>query len=196
MTEGETKRDRVRRLLIGPLGFRFPKGHDADKARRFLDEIADELAYMADDRLRALRECLQTKGEGASRCFWPCRATSLGYAEAFQPRPIEELPAMASWLGSVEGPRARGAGTLLPTFLFIEQFKRPPVKGEADLRAVRVHGMGWAELSDRLRVAAVRRRRGVASDNERQMLDWAAAIEARALALVAKGEAKRGADHG
>ncbi|PYE80196.1 hypothetical protein [Pseudoroseicyclus aestuarii] len=39
----ESNRDRVRRLLLTPLGFRFRRGTDAGEARRSLDALADEL---------------------------------------------------------------------------------------------------------------------------------------------------------
>lgn len=143
MTEGspipetETKRDRVRRLLLDPLGFRWPRGADEAEGRRKLDGIADELAYMDDDRLAALRDLLRGKGEGVARCFWPERATFIGFAELVQPRPIEDLPALLSWFGSVEGPRAIEDGTLVETFEYIRDRKVPPAheKAAAMIRA-------------------------------------------------------------
>ena len=191
MTDVETKRGRVRRLLITPLedrGFRFKAGTPADKQRRYLDELADALGYMHDVRLAMLEECLRSKGEGAARCFWPAYATVIGFAEACQPRPIEEMPQMASWLGSVEGPKARREGTLVATFLFVETFKRPPF-GDADRRKVAARA---AELNDDLARVRDRIDRGFGSEDDRRRAAWFAGIEARAQALVAAGEAKRG----
>lgn len=191
MTDVETKRDRVRRLVITPLaerGMRFAKGVTAEEAERRLNEIADALAYMADDRLCLLEECLRSKGEGSAKRFWPERVTIFNLAEACQPRPIEELPAMASWFGSVEGPRARGEGTLIATFLFIEKLKRPPF---ADKDRAKVLDRAREMEAD---LARVRDRigRGYGSGDDRAKLAWYERIEARAEALVAAGEAKRG----
>lgn len=191
MGERETKRDRVRRLLIGPLrerGFRFKAGTPEEEQRRYLDGVADDLAYMSDDALGRLEECLRFKGGGKEKCFWPAWATVIGWAEACQPRPIEEMPQLASWLASVEGPKARAAGTLVATFLFVEKFKRPPY-GDADRR--RVAGKA-RELADDQARARDRIRRGIADQEDRQRVDWYGRIAERAEALVAAGEAKRG----
>ena len=186
----ETRRDRVRRLLIAPLqdrGMRFAKGTAPDQQRRFLDGLADDLGYMADDRLRALEEVLRSKGEGHKRCFWPQRVAILGWAEALHPRPIEELPAMASWLGSVEGPKAQGEGTLVPVFRFIERYKRPPV-GDQDRRAIASRALA---INSDVGLWRDRRDRGVARADELASLRAYDAIEARALALIEAGAARR-----
>jgi hypothetical protein len=153
----ETKRGRVRRLLLDPLGFRFPRGTDPEEAKARLNRIADDLAYLDDRELGVLRECLQSKGEGSAKCFWPDFGTFRGFAEALRPRPLEELPEMRSWFGSVEGPRARQAGTLVETWLFIEAKKRPPYL-PADRDAI---ARKAAEHQRRLRITADRKARGV-----------------------------------
>ncbi|PYE80828.1 hypothetical protein [Pseudoroseicyclus aestuarii] len=127
----ETKRDRVRRLLLQPLEFRSKRGTDAAAARQMLDGLADELAYMTDDNLVALRGMLASKGEGSSRCFWPSPASFRAYAEMVQPRPLDEVPALVRWFRSIEGPRAVAEGTLVETFLWFEKKKAPPVTPQA-----------------------------------------------------------------
>jgi hypothetical protein len=122
----ETNRDRVRRLLFDPLGFRLPKGADADQHRETLNEIADELSHMAEENLITLRQMLQSKGEGSSRNHWPSRATFRGFAEIVQPRPVSEMPSLLRWFRSAEGPRAQMTGTLVETYLYFEKFKAPP----------------------------------------------------------------------
>ena len=194
MTDVETKRGRVRRLLIAPLeerGFRFPKGMDPKAGRDTLDAICDDLAYMRDHALGALCESMRTKGEGASKCFWPSRATFIGYAEDYQSRPLEELPAMSSWFRSVAGPKARAAGTMVPTLLFIEEKKRPPRTPE-DLAKLRVNGLWWPEIAREVECARDRDRRGMARSGDADLLAWHDKLAARAEALVAAGEAKRG----
>jgi hypothetical protein len=126
----ESKRGRVRRLLIDPLesdGFRFSKRVDAKAGRAALDRIADDLAYMTDAGLTGLRVSLRTKGEGAQRCFWPAVATILGFAEAFEKRPLSELPALLRWFASVAGEGAQMGDRLVAEYWFWVQNKRPPV---------------------------------------------------------------------
>lgn len=181
----ETKRDRVRRLLIAPLaewGFRKPGDVCAERHARFLDGLADGMAYMTDEQLVTLREFLRTKGEGKDRRGWPRLATITPLAEQIAPRPIEEIPAIASWFGSVEGPKAIEEGTLVAQFLFLTKFKRPPLT-DGDWRAVRDRARG---LSSDYGVRADRERRGVASEDDRQFLAWYRANEARAMALVTR----------
>ena len=127
----ETGRDRVRRLLLAPMGFRHPKGVDEAEGRKRLDNLADELGYMTDASLAALAEMVQFHGQGSARNWWPDRATFIGLAEVVQPRPIAALPALRSWFGSVEGPRAQAAGELVETYEYIARRKLPPATSQA-----------------------------------------------------------------
>lgn len=172
----EPNRARVRRLLLGPLGFRFDRtsrcGKDPDRARAFLDRICDDLGYLDDAELRRMAEMLQAKGEGAARCFWPGFATFRGHAEAIHPRPIEDLPEIRSWFGSVEGPRARDQGTLVETYDFLTRHKRPPyLPGERE--AIRAAADKAAADLDRI---AKRRADGVFAPDrntlDRDRRDW------------------------
>ena len=185
----ETKRDRVRRLLIDPLGFRFPKRTEPDEARKRLDRLADDLGYLSDASLRTLADMLRTKGQGSERNFWPDHATFIGFAEVVQPRPVEELPALLSWFGSVEGPRAISEGTLVETFDWISRRKIPPYSPPARA-AVNEEA---AKNARRLSIIAERRAAGltVAPDElgwERWYLDRKTECEA----LVARERAARG----
>ncbi|WP_229864440.1 hypothetical protein [Seohaeicola zhoushanensis] len=128
----------MRRLLIDPLtdaGFRFPKGTSDDEAKASLNRIADYLGYASDTSLARLRELLLTKGEGSARCFWPCYATVVGWAEKVQPRPLEEVPELASWFGSAAGREALAGGRLVAEFEFWQSKKRPPIYPEDRVRA-------------------------------------------------------------
>lgn len=152
----ETNRDRVRRMLLDPLGFRHPKKVDEAEARKRLDRISDDLAYLSDFSLKVLKDILATKGQGSERCFWPDHATFIGFAELVQPRPLTELPALRSWFGSIEGPRAMAEGTLVETFDYIARKKVPPATPKA--RAM-VADAGRANAR-RLEYIADRRRAG------------------------------------
>jgi hypothetical protein len=129
---------RVRRLLIDPLeglGFRRKAGVGLDDHRAVMDRLAENVAYLSDDSLRALGEMLRTKGEGAQRNIWPAPATVYALAELIQRRPIEELPGCLRWFRSVEGPRAKAAGTLVETWQFFHRHKRPPLHMGRELAA-------------------------------------------------------------
>lgn len=129
--QAETNRDRVRRLLFVPLGFRHRREVDEAQCRHWLDTLADELGYMRDARLVALAELMRGHGQGAARNFWPDRATFIGFAEMLEPRPLDQLPAVCSWFGSVEGPAAMRAGTLVETWQYIQRAKKPPYTDQA-----------------------------------------------------------------
>ncbi|WP_370045502.1 MULTISPECIES: hypothetical protein [Salipiger] len=182
-TKTETKRDRVRRILIHPLtewGFRKPGNVTEEKHGKFLVDLADGLAYLSDEQLERLREFLKTKGEGKDRRGWPRMATITPLAEAVAPRPLEEVPAIASWFGSARGPKALEEGTLVAEFQFLTALKRPPLH-DGDWRRIRERA---AEHDSNKRVREDRVRRGVADHDDRQWLAWYAKLEARAMALL------------
>jgi hypothetical protein len=178
----ETKRDRVRRLLIDKLksdGMRFERGTPVEDQRRRLDRMADDLSYMADERLGWLRDCLKTKGEGSRRNFWPCRITVLGYAEQAQPRPLEDWPGLKGWFVSAAGQAAIATpGRLLAEFKFWTKYKRPPSK-PYELEAVAREARQIADRRDRL---VSRRDRNVLTDEED--IRWLGVVEQREAQLV------------
>lgn len=129
--QAESNRARVRRIVYDPLGFRFPRAVDADLGARRLDTLADQLSYLTDDSLGALREMLRHQGLGSARCHWPERATVIALAEIVQPRPIWDIPELRRWFASVEGPQALLRRELVETWEYFSQRKRPPVDAGA-----------------------------------------------------------------
>lgn len=132
-TKAETKRDRVRRLLIHPLeedGFRKRKAKPDEMHHAFLNRIADNLAYMSDANLRLLQRMLVTKGEGSQKNFWPDYVTIVGWAEEIEPSPLAEDPVILSWFRSKAGPLAMEADCHVETYDFICRKKRPPMARE------------------------------------------------------------------
>ena len=127
----ETNRDRVRRLLFNPLGFRFPKGTGEAEARATLDRIADELAYMRDDALETLARSMRLQGQGKARNFWPERATFVFFAHLCQKLPLERDPKLLSWFASIEGQRMVQDGTLVETWDYFEDKRIPPATPQA-----------------------------------------------------------------
>lgn len=188
-TATETNRDRVRRLVIDPLaetGFRFKQGTDPDKAKAHLNRITDALAHMSDEELDRMRASLQTKGEGSSRCFWPASATVLALAEVCHPRPMEEVPAIASWFRSAAGREALAADRLAAEFRFWERKKRPPLN-EAERRKISEVAAEWRRRAQYVRE---RQRDGRSpGHDELEWLRWFEALTKRAQALVEGGTA-------
>lgn len=163
MAEGETithesNRDRVRRLVFAPLGFRHPRKVAEDEGRVILDQIADDLSHLPAAHLAALAEALRGKGEGSARDFWPSRACILGHADWLYPRPLQLAPALMRWFASVEGPRAIAEGTLVETWQHFERHKAPPVSPLARTRVAAVA----SDNARRLELITDRRARGVA----------------------------------
>lgn len=180
----ESKRGRVRDVLVAQLGFRFPKGTAEDLARKRLDRICDDLTYLSDESLRRLVGAMRTKGEGAARCFWPDRATFLAFAELVQPRRLEDAPGVASWFASEAGRQAVAGDRLVAEFLFWQRHKRPPMT-PGDRMAVEEEAR---EFSSRRRRAVFNRDAGRAPVlDDADWLPRYEAWEARAMRLVEAG---------
>lgn len=182
----ETNRDRVRRLLFAPLGFRFPKAMTEADGRAQLDRIADELAYLSDWHLGALARMLRPHGQGSARNFWPDRATFIAFAHICQPLPLAQDPKLVSWFASVEGQRMVQEGTLVETWDWFERHRVPPYKPEHR----RLVATQAAENARRLLLVEERERLGheVTPDN----LAWARHYRAerdRLAAMVASSDA-------
>jgi hypothetical protein len=165
--QGESNRARVRRLLLDPLGFRFPRGVDEAAQRRFLDTVADEAAHLTDADLSVVLGMLKTRGGGKDRNLWPDMATVRGFAHLVRPRPLTAEPALLRWFASVEGPRAIAEGTLVETAEYFARHHAPPVTEGARAR-VRAQA---EENARRLRIVAEKRAKGFpVADME---ADWA-----------------------
>ena len=159
--KAETKRDRVRRLLIDPLsrdGMRFPKAMPEEVQRKKLDQMADDFAHMTDANLGRLMLCLRTKGGGSQKDFWPSRITQLGYAQVAQPRPLEDDPKLKSWFVSAAGRAAAAVpGRLIAEFQFFKRHHHPPYLAEHK----RLVASQAGELAHRLELIADREQRGI-----------------------------------
>lgn len=160
----EANRARVRRLFIEPLvrdGMRFKHGTSDEDQRRRLDQMADDLGYLSDDSLSVLAACMVSKGEGSNRVFWPSRVSILSFAEAREPRPMEDVPGLRSWFISAAGRTAAGIpGRLIAEFSFWKRHKRPPL-GDREWEAVNRNAAGF---SRRVELIRDRMARGVRVD--------------------------------
>lgn len=186
----ETNRARVRRLLLSPLGFRRPKAVSEEDQARILDQVCDDLGYLSDEGLRRVEQMLRTKGQGSSKNWWPDLATFRAYAEYAEPRPIEELPALRRWFGSIEGPKAIAQGTVVETWQWFVRKKVPPVKPQ-DRQLVRERA---AENARRLQLVEERGRAGrVVDPSEAEWASWYRAQHDRLAAMIADERGARAA---
>lgn len=191
-TKVESKRARVRRLVVDPLaagGMRCKHGTPPDRQRAFIDRMCDELVRLDDRQLVMMRDWMEANGEGSAKCFWPAFVSIAGVAGGICPRPIEELPELASWLSSRAGVEAAAVpGRLVMELRFIEKKRRPPVLvGEADLVARKAGALHQEVLR-------AREMRDCGRMYDEALLGRYERDKARAEALVAKGEAGRATD--
>lgn len=186
--QAETKRDRVRRILVAPLqagGMRFRRGTPEDRQRDYFTRLCDELAYLGDEALAAVQAWAKRHGDGEQRCFWPPLVAMISTAEAYQCRPLEEVPKIAGWFRSVAGARARAEGRLVAELKFWERFKRPPINDREHARIAE----RAAEWTRRVQLAEEKLDRGVEpGGEERAFLRWYRELELRAERLVQEGE--------
>lgn len=191
-TTTETKRDRVRRMLITPAqdrGLRFRRGVAEEDQRKALDRLCDELAYLSDRTLLALREWIISHGDGAERTFWPSHAAIISTAEAYEPRPLEETPGVASWFRSRAGAEALAEGRLIAEFLWWEAKKRPPMSAhEKSLVAQRASHI----VSEMTRTQDKLNRGMAPLQPDLEQLEYWKGIQDRALRLVREGIEARG----
>ncbi|EPX82085.1 hypothetical protein [Salipiger mucosus] len=187
-TTTETKRDRVRRLLIEPLqahGMRFPKAMPEAEKRRALDSIADQVAYMSDRGLTVLAECLRTKGEGSAKDFWPSLASITTYAHSFEPRPLNERPELLRWFASRAGPDALQAGRHVAEYLWWQKKGHPPLT-DRDKALVREKSREMADKALRVQERIDRSLPPLHDDGA--WLDWYRALDQRVRGYIAAGE--------
>lgn len=191
--DGETKRDRVRRLFIRPmqdLGWRKPGNVKSERHAEDLVKLADDLGYMSDQGLDRLVACMRHRGEGKGRDAWPPRARIIAFAELIEARPIEDMPALLRWFRSEAGRRAEMADRLVEEYGFWQRHKRPP-QTPADLRQIderRAANARRAELIED------RRGRGVPVDPQDHA--WMRAYQDRLYWLrdIVAGDAEEGGE--
>lgn len=188
---GETNRDRVRRLLFAPLaakGFhaarRPSKGQIGVEAETLaLAGIADRLSYMTDGGLEALAECMATKGAGTRRDIWPTPASFETFAEAIEPRPLGEAPALLRWFRSKAGPEALAHDRHVAEYLFWKKRKAPPAT-PAQIALVRRDAEEMLSQATRLRER--RARVGRIPDSDADWLKWYDDLDRKVRALIAQ----------
>ena len=187
----ETKRDRVRRLLITPLeqaGMRAKRGTDPDVHKNFLNRLCDEQARLNDADLIGMRRWAEVNGEGSAKRFWPGFVSFAGLANTVCSRPLDELPELHSWFLSRAGEEAqRVPGRLVAELEFMERHRRPPTHPAEQNRIAENARRLWAD------VERARDLRDHHRPHDAALIKDFDTKEARAAAIVEQGKAKRAA---
>lgn len=187
----EANRARVRRLLIDPLrdaGFCFPKKVQESAQQKKLTAVIDAVSYLSDRGLTVLQKSMLTKGEGAAKKYWPERVTFIGWAEAFEKRPLSQVPELLSWFKSRAGLEAMHGDRLVAEYEFWRDNKRPPLtdreRGTIEQRAKDITGQ-VARHEDRME------RQVPAYFDDGEFYSWYQGVLKQCQAWVAEGELAR-----
>lgn len=190
-TRPESKRDRVRRILVNPLvdaGMRRQPRMKADAHQAFLTRLTDKLSYLSDLHLRGLAERIAKSAKGPDRNQWPDEVTIVNWAHFLALPPPKKCPFTVSVLRSRAGVRARQLG--YHAELLIALREGGPPFSKYDTR--------WMPDAARENREEVRRvseaiRLGTATVERRQWLDWYQRHEAEAVAIMDATEQEIGA---
>ncbi|MGH1447420.1 MAG: hypothetical protein ACRBBO_15405 [Cognatishimia sp.] len=179
----ETKRDRVRRLLINPLeasGMRKQTRMKEPDYSEMLIRLADKLSYLPDLMLEGLVTWCTRHAKGKERNQWPDEVAILSQAMSLQPPPPRSCPYVVSVLRSQAGDRAEMMGYLTELFMAAKKYGPPFSKMNLDrlAREAQENSAEVAKVQDAIR-------RGVALNERRQWLDWYLRHQSDALAIRA-----------
>lgn len=186
----ETKRDRVRRILINPLvraGMRKQGSMRVAEYEEMLVRLADKLAYLSDANLRGLVPLITRMARGKERNRWPDEVSIVSWAFELQSPPPRACDYVVSVMRSEAGRRARALGYHVELFMAARKLG-PPFK---KIHLARVMADAERNRAEVRRVTGAIER-GVAPLERRQWLDWWLRHEVEALAImdsVGEGEA-------
>lgn len=183
MTETESGRARVRRVLIDPLKDKGMVRHPRMKTEVYgamMERLAVRLAYLSEDQLVGLAETCIRMARGKAGNVWPEEVSILKWAWMRQPPPTSLSDYAASIMRSEMGRRARALGYHVELFHLAQRVGPPPGKyqlsklneqGDVNRRKI-------ARITDQVE-------RGVRPmEEDRQWLDWYLQKEAECLAIM------------
>lgn len=178
----ETKRDRVRRLLIRPLlraGMRKQTRMKEPDYAEMLVRLSDKLAHMSDQNIAGLSQWITRWAGGKDRNQWPDEVAIISKAYELQAPPPRDCPYVVSVMRSRAGQRAKDLGYHVELFMAAIRFGPPFGKLNLDRLAAE------AETNRR----EVQRVRGMIADGtataeRRQWLNWYLRHEEQALAII------------
>ena len=151
--------------------------------------LLERLAYMSEANLMTLAEVVIEAAVGPRKDQWPAEVSVINWANDLQRCPPAEHRIVASWLASVEGPRAVAAGIEVELYRFLARFRRPPVSG-MDNRSIRE-----AARDNAHQVQLIRERmaRGAAAEADQDWLADYIAQRDHVRAIIERGQKKRDA---
>lgn len=182
--QAETKRDRVRRVLISPLlraGMRKQTRMSVEDYQAMLVRLADKLGFMSEENLRGLVPVLTRNAKGREHNQWPDEVAIVKWAYSVQVPPPRECDYVVSVIRSHAGQLARERG-YLPELL-MEARKLGPPFSKVNIDRLERLGRDSRRERDRLR-----RRLDIGETirQERQdWLDWYDRHEREALSIMA-----------
>ena len=157
-------KERVRQYLIDPLvsgGMVRKRGQKVEEHDKMLANLEARLAYMFEDRLKALAEVVERYAEGPKKNIWPAEVSITNWARRLQEPPASESRLVRSYLQSGAGETARIGDYVVELFLYLKKYGAPPneysmqqIRDQADdnrrnrLRIERDQELGMASPRD------------------------------------------------
>ncbi len=127
----ETKRARVRRLLLTPLitsGLRKHPRMTAEDYQAMLTRLADKLGHMSERHLTALEPLIIRHTRGKDRNIWPDEVTIVSWAYQLSPPPARTSPYVNSLMQSEAGRTALSMGYHVELFMMAKKLGPPPTR--------------------------------------------------------------------
>lgn len=122
-------KERVRQCLIEPLcqkGMVRKRGQKVEDHDKMLASLEARLAYMFEDRLKALAEVVERYAEGPKKNIWPAEVSICNWAVRLQEPPVGQSRLVRSYLQSGAGEAAKSGGYLVELFFYLKKFGAPP----------------------------------------------------------------------
>ena len=122
-------KQRVRDHLISPLqksGLERKRSQKVESHLAFLDSLEARLAYMAEDRLKALAEVVERYAGGPKKNQWPAEVSIMNWARRLQIPPASQSRLVRTYLQSGAGAAAKSGGYLVELFDHLKQVGAPP----------------------------------------------------------------------
>ncbi|XAT57859.1 hypothetical protein GN241_11105 [Rhodobacteraceae bacterium IMCC1335] len=127
--EQKEGKERVRQCLIEPLnqrGMVRKRGRSVEDHDKMLASLEARLAYMFEDRLKALAEVVERYASGPKKNIWPAEVSICNWAVLLQKPPASESRLVRSYLQSGAGDAAKSGGYLVELFFYLKKFGAPP----------------------------------------------------------------------
>jgi len=177
----------IRRL--DDAGMKRAHGVAAPAHDKLVERLVDHLAYMSPVNLDVLAECLlnaAAEAKGRDKGCWPVEVLIRSWAHGLQPVPARLAPIIATWLRSIEGPRAEAGGYLVELYRHLRRWPIP-----VSAAAMRMIMEQSADNNRQRGLVQDRIARGVVRPDDAQWLAAWQADEQAARALVDLGRAGR-----